>query len=263
MSKHDSSVTAADILETLESMRDERQRRILMRFFKTGVGDYGEGDEFLGLRVPQTRLVVREARLKVSLEEIEKLLASVWHEARLCGLLLLVEEMKAALPSSRRDAEETARRREEIVRFYLSHARAANNWDLVDLSAPKILGQWLLTPAPGGLRPDRGVLDRLAASNNLWEQRIAIVSTWKIIRDGDFGDTLRLAEKLLEHPHDLMHKAVGWMLREVGKKSLPVLREFLETHSARMHRTSLRYAIERMSEAERRYWLEKNKPAKR
>lgn len=224
------------------SMADEDKSRQLSKFFKTGKGQYGEGDRFLGLVNPQVRAVVKEAKRQVPLTEIEKLLYSEWHEVRLAGFLLLVEEMKAA--------KKNAERREMIAEFYLRHARQANNWDLVDLSCPKILGEWLVRSSA-----DRSVLDRLVESDNLWEQRIGIVSTWRIIRENQFEDTLRLAEKLLSHPHDLIHKATGWMLREVGKRDTDVLRDFLDAHFAEMPRTALRYAIEKLTDSERRFWL--------
>lgn len=247
--------SAEDIIATIESMRNERQAANLMRFFKTGKGEYGEGDRFLGLKVPQTRAVVKEARRDVALTEIEKLLYSQWHEVRLAGFLLLVEEMKAALPSGRGDSEARARRRDEIAEFYLRHARQANNWDLVDMSCPKILGEWLIHRSADGSMPDRTILDRLIESDNLWEQRIGIVTTWRLIRERQTGDTLRLAPKLLSYPHDLIHKATGWMLREVGKIDMEALDDFLERYCTAMPRTALRYAIEKKSEAERQYWL--------
>ena len=160
-------VKAKDIISTLLSMGDECQRENLMRFFKTGKGQYGEGDRFIGIKVPDTRLVVKEARLKVPLDEIEILLNSEWHEVRLCGFLLLVEEMKAALPKARQVPTVNAERREEIAKFYLKHARRANNWDLVDMSCPKILGKWLLYPQADGNMPDRNILYSLAARTNL------------------------------------------------------------------------------------------------
>ncbi len=248
-------VKADDITAALCSMQNEEQRRILMRFFKTGPGGYGEGDRFLGLKVPQTRLVVRESRLRVELGEIERLLASPWHEVRLAGFLLLAEEMKAALPRRRCAQADAAARREEIARFYLAHARRADNWDLVDLSCPAIVGAWLLHPTPDGRMPDRSVLDRLAASDCLWEQRIAVVSTLALIRERQFDDTLRIVTRLLPHPHDLIHKAMGWMLREAGKRDTETLRAYLAEHAPDMPRTTLRYAIERLNEAERRSWL--------
>lgn len=243
----------------MEAMRNDAQRQVLCRFFKTAKGEYGEGDEFLGLRVPATRGVVREARLRVPLAEIEKLLALPWHEVRLCGLLLLVEEMNAALPRRRggavADTPTLARRREEIAGFYLAHARCANNWDLVDLSCSQTVGTWMLHPLADGTMPDRTLLDRLAASDNLWEQRIAIVATHALIRAGQPGDTLRIATLLLRHPHDLIHKAVGWMLREVGKRDVELLRAYLRDHCGQMARTTLRYAIERLDHAERLWWM--------
>lgn len=246
--------TAREIIEAMLAMRNEEQRQVLQRFFKTGKGQYGEGDRFLGLRVPQTRMVVKEARLDVSLPEIETLLYSEWHEVRLCGFLLLVEEMKAALP--KHGGTGLPDRRKEIAEFYLRHARQANNWDLVDLSCSYILGTFLLYPLPDGNMPDRNILDKLSESENLWEQRISIVSTAALIKKGQFCDTIRIAEKLLNHPHDLIHKAVGWMLREVGKKDISVLRNFLSSHHKSMPRTTLRYAIERMEPKERKRWME-------
>ena len=245
--------TANDIIETLASMQDEEQRRQLCRFFKTGKGEYGEDDKFLGLRVPQTRSIVRAARHDVPLTEVEKLLASEWHEVRLCGFLILVDEMKAALPTKRKPGD--ANRRREISDFYLRHTRRANNWDLVDLSCPHIIGSWLLHPSEDGTMPSHYILDRLAHSDNLWEQRIAIVSNWTIIRADQYEDTLRIATILLHHHHDLIHKAVGWMLREVGKRDIETLRGFLEQHAWEMPRTALRYAVEKMDAGERKAWM--------
>lgn len=256
--------TANEITELMLDMHNEAQRQILARFFKTGPGEYGEGDKFIGMKVPQTRAIVKEARRDVPLEEIEKLLRSEWHEVRLCALLLLVEEMKAALPkrTRKKNAGDTAEldarlaeRRDTIAWFYLRHARQANNWDLVDLSCGYIIGEWLLHPSADGSLPDRRILDSLAASDNLWEQRIAIVSTSMLIRNHQYADTLRIAVKLLHHPHDLIHKAVGWMLREVGKRDIDTLRSFLSAHHNTMPRTALRYAIERMDADERTYWM--------
>lgn len=248
--------TAEDIIEVLRSMQNAQQRSVLMRFFKTEKGEYGEGDKFIGLKVPQTRSIVRQVRLDVPLNEIEKLLYSEWHEARLCGFLLLVEEMKAALPKAKKpDNTDKAKRREQIARFYLQHATRANNWDLVDLSAGYILGEWLIHPASNGQLPTRSILDTLAQSRNLWEQRISIVATSRLIKEGQLDDTLRIALRLLSHKHDLIHKATGWMLREVGKKDIEVLRSFLSQHKDEMPRTALRYAIERMSAEERKCWM--------
>lgn len=159
---------AGEIIDLMLSMRDAKQEAILRRFFKTGKGQYGEGDKFLGLRVPQTRAIVKEARLTVPMPEIEKLLLSEWHEVRLAGFLLLVEEMKAALPKKRNSLSEKYSRRKELADFYLCHARKANNWDLVDLSCPGVIGQHLLH-AP---KEERKIFDSLSKSDNLWEQRI-------------------------------------------------------------------------------------------
>ena len=167
--------------------------------------------------------------------------------------------MQAALPTKLRHTPEMAARREKIADFYLRHAHRANNWDLVDMSCPKILGNWLLHPLPDDSMPNRSVLDRLAMSSCLWEQRIAIVTNWMLIRHDEYADTLRIADRLLHHPHDLIHKAVGWMLREVGKRRMDILEDYLERHSHEMHRTTLRYAIEKMNAPQRQWWLEKDK----
>lgn len=249
------AIMAEEIISAMEAMKDDRQRAILCRFFKTGKGQYGEGDQFLGLKVPLTRLVVKEARLRVGMDEIEQLIYSPWHEVRLAGFLLLVEEMNASLPRRGADSPESAIRRREIAGFYLRHAHQANNWDLVDLSAPYIIGRWLLHPDENGDMPDRHILDLLTASDNLWLQRIGIVATLALIREGQSGDTLRIVSSLLYHRHDLIHKAMGWMLREVGKKDVAELLDFLDAYYTKMPRTTLRYAIERLPEPQRQYWL--------
>lgn len=251
-------VTSEEIVSALKFYENAAQREVLMRFFKCGEGEYGYGDQFLGLKVPQTRAVVKEVRLDVPFSEIERLLYSRWHEVRLAGFLLLVEEMKAASKSGRgKSLVDNAVRRDEIARFYLQHARQANNWDLVDMSCPRILGPWLTLPGPDGTQISRDVLSQLAESDCLWKQRIAIVTTWYLIRAGEYDTTLLLAEKLMNHSHDLMHKAVGWMLREVGKRDLNLLRDFLDKYCTSLPRTILRYAIEKMSETERQEWLKK------
>ena len=238
----------------MESLQDEKQRQVLMRFFKTGVGQYGEGDEFLGLKVPQTRQIVKLTVGDTPLDEVPELLMSPWHEVRLCGLLIMVEKF-SRLAKKRLENDETAIvGRDEIVEMYLHHAERANNWDLVDLSAPKILGHWLLLPTHLGDKQQ--IMDDLAASPCLWKQRMSMVSTWKTTQQGDPSWCLRYAEWHLHHPHDLMHKAVGWMLREVGKRcGMDLLRQFLERHAHEMPRTALRYAIEQMSPDERLYWM--------
>ena len=226
--------------ETLRSLRaysDEEKKEILPRFFKTGKGQYGEGDRFMGVTVPNTRKVAKSAA-GLSSDVVEMLLESPWHESRLCALLILIEKY-------RKDPE-------TIVTFYLNHTRWVNNWDLVDLSAPYILGDYLVK------LEDRSILYELAQSQLMWEQRIAIVSTLMLIRNGQFEDTMRLAQKLLSARHDLMQKAVGWMLREVGKRDKGLLQSFLEKHKSQMPRTMLRYAIEKFSPEERAYYMKRS-----
>lgn len=250
-------ITSSEITTKLHALGSEAQSSILCRFFKTGEGQYGAGDKFLGIKVPQVRDVVKQVRFKVSLDEIEKLLESPFHEIRLCGFLLIVEEMNAAIPKRNNDTPEKAQRRDEVVKFYLRNAHRANNWDLVDLSCYNVVGQWLLHPQADGTMPSRDILDNLAASDNLWEQRIAIVSTMVLIRNKQYDDTLRIATKLLPHRHDLIHKAIGWLLREIGKRDMAILETYLESHYREMPRTALRYAIERMSDDKRQYWLKR------
>lgn len=264
-------ITAKEIIEYMESLQNDEQRQVLMRFFKTGPGEYGEGDEFLGLKVPQTREIVKQVAIGFPLSEVPTLLMNHWHEVRLCGLLILVVQFeKIATKRFEYDAE-AIKKRDEIVTLYLKYAEQANNWDLVDLSAPKILGHWLLLPTALGNRNHntlatdkderaaeykRQVFDELANSSCLWRQRMSIVCTWKTSQQGDASWCLRYAEIHLHHPHDLMHKAVGWMLREMGKRvSMSLLREFLRQHAHEMPRTMLRYAIEKMSDQERKQWM--------
>ena len=240
----------------MESLADEAQARHLMRFFKTGEGDYGEGDRFLGIKVPETRRVVSRCK-QLPFVEVETLLASPWHEVRLCGLLVLVAQFEAYCKKRLISAPEAITIRDAIVEFYLSHARSANNWDLVDLSVYKILGEWLMLPSNYSDNEKLAALDRLAASDNLWEQRMSMVCTLGPLKHGEACYTLRYAEWHLHHLHDLMHKAVGWMLREMGKRvSQDLLRDFLREHANEMPRTALRYAIELMDADERIFWME-------
>ena len=252
-----SMMTAKQVIEYMESLRDEKQRENLMRFFKTGPGEYGEGDEFLGLKVPQTRAVVRTVSKDFLLGEVPELLLSKWHEVRLCGLLILVAKFEKLATKRLMSDGEAIRRRDEIVEMYLEYAERANNWDLVDLSAPKILGGWLADCPSKEMRAyKQQVVDELARSENLWRQRMSMVCTWKTSHEGDPSWCLHYAEISQHHPHDLMHKAVGWMLREMGKHcSLDLLRAFLRQHAHEMPRTTLRYAIEKMSEVERKEWM--------
>ena len=266
--------TAKEIISYMESLQNDKQRRILMGFFKTGPGEYGEGDEFLGLKVPQTREVVKAVWKDLPLSEVPELLMNRWHEVRLCGLLVLVAKFEQLATKRLENDEKSTRGRDEILTMYLQYAERANNWDLVDLSAPKILGHWLLLPTKLGMSEPQTygmtelannndhkdyrirILDELAQSPCLWKQRISIVCSWKTSQMGDPSWCLRYAEIHLHHPHDLMHKAVGWMLREMGKRcSMNLLRDFLRQHAHKMPRTMLRYAIEKMPEQERRKWL--------
>ena len=250
--------TAKEIIHYMESLRDDKQREMLMRFFKTAPGEYGYGDEFLGIRVPQTREVAKIAK-ETPCSEIPELLMSKWHEIRLCGLLILVAKFEQLTKKRFINNPEAIQKRDEILSLYLKYAEQANNWDLVDLSVHKILGHWLLLPTYLGDGTEdykRQVLDELARSHNLWQQRMSIVCTWKTSQQGDPSWCLHYAEMHLHHTHDLMHKAVGWMLREMGKRvSMDLLREFLRQHVHEMSRTTLRYAIEKMTEEERKLWM--------
>ena len=246
-------MTAKEIITSMESQQNEEQRKILMRFFKTGPGEYGEGDEFLGLKVPQTREVVKSVAQDFVLSEVPALLMNRWHEVRLCGFLILVAKFEKLATKRLENNPDAIAKRDEIVTMYLQYAEQANNWDLVDLSVHKILGHWLLLPSNLGDKNYKiKVLDNLAASDCLWKQRMSIVCSWKTSQQGDPSWCLRYAEIHLHHPHDLMHKAVGWMLREMGKRvSMDLLRDFLRQHAHEMPRTMLRYAIEKMSDRER------------
>ena len=241
----------------MESLRNDEQRRVLMGFFKTGPGEYGEGDEFLGLKVPQTREVVRAAGRDFPLNEVPELLMSKWHEVRLCALLILVWHFERLTTKRLVNDTEAIRMRDAILMLYLKYAEQANNWDLVDMSAPKILGRWIMLPSALGESDYKiRVLDQLSASPCLWRQRMSMVCTWKTSQQGDPSWCLRYAEIHLRHPHDLMHKAVGWMLREMGKRcGMSLLRGFLRRHAHEMPRTMLRYAIEKMPDEERQAWM--------
>lgn len=230
---------ANEIRKELEAYIDPVKKEYLPRFFKTGKGQYGEGDEFLGVVVPNTRLVAKRHK-EEPFEVMAELLQSEWHECRLCALLMLVERYKKS--------GETAKK--EIYDFYLSQTARINNWDLVDLSAPGIVGEYLKD------KP-REDLYLLADSPLLWDQRIAVVATYTLIKNNDFIDILRLSERLLYHEHDLMRKAIGWMLREMGKRDRDLLLQFLDQYSKEMPRTMLRYSIEKLTEEERRYYMQR------
>ena len=227
------------IEQRLKEYADPVKQIHLPRFFKTGKGEYGEGDCFLGVTVPHIRLVSKQYS-EEPLALIKMLLHSEWHECRMCALLMLIEKFKKGNEATR----------QEVYSFYLLQTERINNWDLVDLSAPVIVGGYLKD------KP-REELYNLAKSSLLWDQRIAVVSTLTLIRSNDFSDTLCLAERLLNHPHDLMQKAIGWMLREVGKRDRAPLIDFLEKYSKKMPRTMLRYAIEKFTPEERAYFMKR------
>lgn len=229
------------IFKELKRVADARQRDVLMRFFKTGKGEYGEGDKFLGVKVPVTRAIVKAHWAACSDADVDTLITSPYHEARLAGLLVLLRRYKAA------KADEA--RRELLVDEYFRYMKFIDNWDLVDLTCYEILGNWYLTH-------DRERLREMARKGEtIWVRRIAVVTTLQFIRQDDFGTTLEIAQILLDHPHDLIHKAVGWMLREVGKRNRRVLEDFLQPRYRTMPRTMLRYAIEKFPEDVRQKYL--------
>ncbi|MCW4051068.1 MAG: DNA alkylation repair protein [Candidatus Bathyarchaeota archaeon] len=221
----------------LEKLSNPEHAMKLQGFFKTGKGEYGEGDVFLGLRVPDQRRVAKKYR-KAPLTDVSELLRSEVHEHRLTALFILTEQFN-------KGNEETRRR---IVDLYLSNTAYVNNWDLVDSSAHKILGEWLIDK-------ERGLLYELARSESLWERRISVISTFAFISRGDLVDAVALAEALVDDEHDLIHKASGWVLREVGKKDQAVLEKFLLENYKTMPRTMLRYSIERLPEELRRFYM--------
>jgi len=229
--------TVAGIRAELRELADPLRATHSLRFFRTGPGEYGEGDKFLGLAVPELRKLVRKYR-GLDDDAALELLASPWHEERLAALLLLVDGYKRG----------DERRRQRIHSAYLANARWINNWDLVDASAEHVIGPHLDAE-------EIALLERLARSKNMWERRIAIVSTFHFIKRKEFRPTLRIARRLLDDSHDLIHKAVGWMLREVGKRDRRALDGFLKKHYRKMPRTMLRYAIERHPERIRRKYL--------
>jgi len=232
-----------ELEKKLSEKANPDKAKILQRFFKTGKGEYGEGDIFLGIVVPEQRLIAKEfSHLK--LEDIQELLDSKIHEKRMIGLFILIKKFEKACK------EKNEKIKKEIFEFYLKNAGKGNinNWDLVDLSAPNIVGKYLSDK-------DRDILYELAKSDNLWERRIAILGTFAFIRGNEFEDSLEISKILLRDLHDLIHKAVGWMLREIGKRDVSVLEDFLKTHYRTMPRTMLRYAIEKFPEEKRKRYL--------
>ncbi|MBB6004851.1 DNA alkylation repair protein [Arcicella rosea] len=231
----------ANLKQVLLNLANPERAIQTARFFKTGEGQYGEGDIFIGITNPEVRTLVKEFWKVITLADIQILLDDKIHEFRFTGLMILVEKFQKT-----KSEEE----RSEIVDFYLSNVSKINNWDLVDCSCYKILGEFLLNK-------DRQVLYDLAASKHLWSERIAVVSTIAFIRKGQFLDCFKLSEYFLNHPHDLMHKACGWMLREIGKRDELALEEFLEENLSKMPRTMIRYAIEKMDEKKRLSYLKR------
>lgn len=227
----------------LKKLSAKKRALSSMRFFKTGPGEYGEGDQFIGVKVPDQRKIAKKYK-DLPLSDIQKLLSSKIHEHRLTGLLILVRQYQ----DSEKLREKSENFRKKIFNFYLNNTRQVNNWDLVDLSAPNIVGEYLLDK-------DRKVLYKLAKSKNIWERRIAILATFAFIKKDDFTDTIKIAGQLLQDDHDLIHKAVGWMLREVGKRNMEVEEKFLKKYKNIMPRTTLRYAIERFPEKKRKSYM--------
>lgn len=228
-----------NIKKEIKNSANSKQAEILQRFFKTGKGEYGEGDIFLGIKVPEQRRISKKYQT-MPLKYIQSLLISSIHEHRLISLFILIYQYKKADEKTKK----------KIFDFYLKNTNNVNSWDLVDLSAPNIVGNYLLD------KP-RGEVYRLAKSKILWERRIAILATFEFIKNNEYRDTLKISEILLKDNHDLIHKAVGWMLREVGKRNQAVEEKFLKKYYKNMPRTMLRYAIERFDEKKRKFYMKK------
>lgn len=231
-------MTAQCIIQELHLLKNPEKAKHLSRFFKTGIGQYGEGDLFLGIPVPQQRCIAKKHQTATQ-ATLKTLLQNPYHEVRLTALLILVEQFTQS---------KEPHIQKEYIEFYLSQTPFINNWDLVDLTSYKLLGRWLNDK-------NRSILYKLAHSENIWEQRISIVSCMYFVRQGDFKDCLNIADILLQHPHDLIQKAVGWLLREVGKKNKETLILFLASRHQKMPRTMLRYSIEHFSAEERKQYL--------
>ena len=231
---------AGDVLKELEYLKNSEKIKVFKKFFKTNKGEYGYGDMFWGISVPQVREISKKYFRDISFDEIKILINHRIHEVRLTGYLILTYQYEKS------DNE----RRKDIFDFYLNNLSGCNNWDLVDLSCYKIVGEYVLRN-----KEKRKILYKLSKSKNLWQQRISIVSTYPMIKRKEFEDTLNISKLLLSHKHDLIHKAVGWMLREVGKQDMNVLRKFLNENINTIPRTTLRYSIEKMNKSERKGYL--------
>lgn len=235
------------LIKDLEVLKDRKRAKVSAWFFKTGKGQYGEGDVFLGITVPKMREVAKKYT-GLDLPEVQKLLLSQIHEHRFLALVILVDKFKKALRKTQGKLSETEQKK--IFDFYIKNAKNINNWDLVDSSAEYIVGEYLFGR-------ERGLIYKLAKSKNLWEKRIAIISTFAFIKRGKFEDTFKVAEVLLSDSHDLIHKAVGWMLREVGKRDQKAEEAFLQKYYKQMPRTMLRYAIEKFDPIKRKIYMAK------
>lgn len=230
-------MTAPDIINQLKDIANPTKAKQLTRYFKSSKGEYGEGDKFLGISLPEIRHIAKQF-YQVDFSELSKLLDSEYHEVRMCAAQILIEKYK-------KNRDQAVKK--VIVDFYLDHVHCFNNWDLVDATCYNILGNYLIK------QEDRSVLYHLADSGHLWSERIAIVSTMAFLRVGQFDDTFKLAKRLLQHTHDLMHKAVGWLLKEAGKKDRNRLNHFLDKHAKEMPRTILRIAIEKHTQEEKKH----------
>ena len=232
-------MSVTKLQKEIRKVKDPARAKSSLWFFKTGKGEYGEGDKFLGLKMGEQRIIAKQF-IDLELNELVPLLKSEWHEERMVAFLILTYKYPKA------DAKE----QKKIYNFYIKHRRAANNWDLIDVTVPRVIGAYLKDR-------DKGVLYKYALSNNLWERRIAVLATFPLIPLSRFDDSLKIAKILLNDEHDLIHKAVGWMLREIGKRNQVVLENFLKKHYKNMPRTMLRYAIERLEEPLRLKYLKK------
>ncbi|MDH5656047.1 MAG: DNA alkylation repair protein [Spirochaetia bacterium] len=231
------SVLLQNLKIELKSLADRKVAEHSQRYFKTGPGEYGEGDVFIGLRMPQIRSLAKKYS-KLSFSDIENLLKSEIHEKRMLAVILLVNAYKKAAEPDQK----------KIYQMYFKNKKYINNWDLIDVSCPHVMGGYLY-------KNDRSVLFKLAASGNLWDKRLAVMSTFYFIRNGDFNDSFKICEMLLDDEEDLIHKAAGWMLREIGKRNPKEEEKFLDRHAEKMPRTMLRYALERFSESKRKKYM--------
>ena len=234
-------IAAKQLQQELQNLADKKKAKHLSQFFKTGKGQYAEGDVFLGINVPTIKSIVKKYYQDLRLEDIVSMLHSPLHDYRFAALQTMVMQYEKG------DDKKQA----ELVELYLNNLSGINNWDLVDCSAHKILGTWAYK------KNDTSAINMLSSSKILWQERIAVVASWFYIKKGQYDLTLNLAIKFINHEHDLMHKAVGWMLREVGKQDKKILLTFLDEYGAKLPRTTLRYAIERFSKEEREFYMQK------